>query len=96
MILESIWFGITVIFFLILANGFFAASEIAIIATRKTRIDTLVEKRIRSAVAVARLKEDPDRFLATVQIGVTFVGTLASAIGGAGAVAFLDPLIQSS
>jgi len=95
MFFESIWFGAAVIFLLILANGFFAASEIAIIATRKTRIDTLLEKRVRSAAAVARLKNDPDRFLATVQIGITFVGTLASAIGGAGAIGFLRPRLAS-
>lgn len=92
---ETLWFEITLIFFLILANGFFAASEIAIISTRKTRIDTLLEKGVRSAAAVARLKNDPDRFLATVQIGVTVVGTLASAIGGAAAIGFLKPMIES-
>jgi putative hemolysin len=95
MFFESLWFQIALIFSLILANGFFAASEIAIIATRKTRIDTLLEKGVRSAAAVARLKNDPDRFLATVQIGVTLVGTLASVIGGAAAIEFLKPLIQS-
>lgn len=95
MFFESLWFEITLIFFLILANGFFAASEIAIIATRKTRIDTLLEKGVKSAAAVARLKSDPDRFLATVQIGVTLVGTLASAIGGAAAIEFLKPSIDS-
>ncbi|TAK06618.1 HlyC/CorC family transporter, partial [bacterium] len=92
---ESFWFEVVLIFFLILANGFFAAAEIAVIATRKTRIDSLLEKGVRSATVVARLKDDPDRFLATVQIGVTLVGTLASAIGGAAAVQFLKPLIES-
>lgn len=95
MFFESFWFEAIVIFLLILANGFFAASEIAVIATRKTRIDTLLEKGVRSAAAAARLKNDPDRFLATVQIGVTLGGTLASAIGGAAAIEFLKPLIQS-
>ena len=95
MFIESFWFELVLIFFLILANGFFAASEIAIIATRKTRIDSLVEKGVRSATLLARLKDDPDRFLATVQIGVTVVGTLASAIGGAAAIEYLKPLIQS-
>jgi len=95
MFFESFWFEVLLIFLLILANGFFAASEIAIIAMRKSRIDTLLEKGVRSAGAVARLKSDPDRFLATVQIGVTLVGTLASAIGGATAVQFLKPWIQS-
>ncbi|OGQ72151.1 MAG: hypothetical protein A3G94_04520 [Deltaproteobacteria bacterium RIFCSPLOWO2_12_FULL_60_16] len=93
--MEGLWFEVALIFFLIMANGFFAASEIAVIATRKTRIDSLVEKGVRSAVAVARLKEDPDRFLATVQIGVTLVGTLASAIGGAAAIEFLKPMVES-
>lgn len=95
MFIEGLWFEVALIFCLILANGFFAASEIAIIATRKTRIDTLLEKGVRSAAAVARLKNDPDRFLATVQIGVTIMGTLASAIGGAVAIEFLKPSIQS-
>jgi len=95
MFIESFWFEVVLIFFLILANGFFAAAEIAVIATRKTRIDSLLEKGVRSATVVARLKDDPDRFLATVQIGVTLVGTLASAIGGAAAVQFLKPLIES-
>ncbi|MBI2986789.1 MAG: HlyC/CorC family transporter [Deltaproteobacteria bacterium] len=95
MFIESFWFEIVLIFCLILANGFFSASEIAIIATRKTRIESLVEKGVRSAAAVARLKDDPDRFLATVQIGVTVVGTLASAIGGAAAIQFLKPQIES-
>ncbi|NIO09181.1 MAG: DUF21 domain-containing protein [Deltaproteobacteria bacterium] len=95
MFLESFWFEVVLIFALILANGFFAASEIAIIATRKTRIDALLEKGVRSAAAVARLKNDPDRFLATVQIGITMVGTLASAIGGAAAVQYLTPIFAS-
>ena len=88
MILENIWFEAVLIFVLILANGFFAASEIAMIATRKSRIDTLLGKGVKSAAAVARLKNDPDRFLATVQIGVTVVSSLASAIGGAAAIGF--------
>lgn len=95
MSVDSLWLEAALIFLLILANGFFAASEIAIIATRKTRIETLLEKGVRSAASVGRLKSDPDRFLATVQIGVTLVGTLASAIGGAAAIRFLKPVIQS-
>ena len=95
MFFESLWFEILLIFFLILANGFFAAAEIAIISTRKSRIDTLLKKGVKSAAAVARLKNDPDRFLATVQVGVTMVGTLASAIGGAAAIEFLKPMILS-
>ncbi len=95
MIPESLWLEALLIVALILANGFFAASEIAVIAMRKSRIDALVEKGSRSAATVARLKNDPDRFLATVQIGVTVVATLASAIGGAAAIEYLRPQIAS-
>jgi len=87
------WLEALLILALIFANGFFAASEIAMIATRKSRIDALLEKGVRSAAAVARLKNDPDRFLATVQIGVTIVSSLASAIGGAAAISYLKPQI---
>jgi putative hemolysin len=93
MTLDSFWFECVLILVLILANGFFAASEIAMIAMRKSRIDALVEKGVRSAAAVARLKADPDRFLATVQIGVTIVSSFASALGGAAAIDFLKPQI---
>lgn len=95
MMLENLWFEAFLIFILILANGFFAASEIAMIATRKSRIDALLERGVKSAAAVARLKNDPDRFLATVQIGVTLVSSFASAIGGAAAIAYLKPQIES-
>jgi putative hemolysin len=93
---ETLWFQVGLILLLIFANGFFAAAEIAVIATRKSRLDTLVEKGVRSAAIVARLKNEPDRFLATVQIGVTVVGTLASAVGGAAAIEYLRPLIESA
>ena len=95
MMLENIWFEAFLIFILILVNGFFAASEIAMIATRKSRVDALLERGVKSAAAVARLKNDPDRFLATVQIGVTVVSSFASAIGGAAAIAYLKPQIES-
>jgi putative hemolysin len=93
--LTNMWFEALLIFVLILANGFFAASEIAVIVMRKSRIDALLEKGIKSAAAIARLKNDPDRFLATVQIGVTVVSSLASAIGGAAAIGYLKPQIES-
>jgi len=94
MTLESFGLETILILLLILANGFFAASEIAMVAMRKSRIDSLLERGLSSAAAVARLKNDPDRFLATVQIGVTLVGSFASALGGAAAIGFVEPLIS--
>ena len=54
MIRQFIWLEPGLIFALILANGFFAAAEIAIIATRKSRIDALLEKGVKAAAAVAQ------------------------------------------
>ena len=95
MTVGDFWLEALLILALIFANGFFAASEIAMIATRKSRIDALLERGVSSAAAVARLKNDPDRFLATVQIGVTIVSSLASAIGGAAAISYLKPQIAA-
>ena len=95
MTLDNFWFQAILILALIFANGFFAASEIAMIAMRKSRIEALVDKGVKAAAAVARLKADPDRFLATVQIGVTVVSSFASALGGAAAIGYLKPEIAS-
>ncbi len=95
MTLDYFWIEAVLIVVLILANGFFAASEIAMIAMRKSRIDALLEKGVTAAAAVARLKNDPDRFLATVQIGVTVVSSFASAVGGAAAIGYLKPQIAA-
>lgn len=90
------WSETALILFLILANGFFAGSEIAIVSVRRSRIDQLIEQGYASAQVVGRLKDDSDRFLATVQIGMTLVGSLASAVGGASAVEYLRPVFQRS
>jgi len=80
---------------LILLNGFFAGAEIAVISARRGRIQPRAQAGDRAAQALLRLKADPDRFLATVQIGVTLVGTLASAVGGVAAVERLEPLFTA-
>ncbi|WP_157601367.1 CNNM domain-containing protein, partial [Stigmatella aurantiaca] len=67
---------------LVLANGIFAGAEIAIISLRKTRLRELVEAGSSSAPAVLALRDDPERFLATVQIGISVVGATAAAFGG--------------
>lgn len=93
--MEPIAVELVVIFFLILANGFFAGSELAIISARKSTIARLVAEGNTRAMVVDKLQKDPHRFLATVQIGVTVVGSLASAVGGAAAVEYLKPLLDS-
>lgn len=88
------WFEVLLILFLILANGFFAGAEIAIISSRKSRIKHLLERGDKRAEVVHRLQSEPDNFLATVQVGITFVGMLAGAVGGATAIEALKPFLQ--
>ena len=90
------WSDVTLILLLIFMNGFFSGSEIAVISVRRSRIEQLIVEGKTSARIVGRLKDESDRFLATVQIGVTLVGAFASAIGGASAVAYFGPMLQQS
>jgi magnesium and cobalt exporter, CNNM family len=66
---------------LILISGFFAASEIALITVRRHRLQSLADEGHRGARTAQRLTADPSRFLATIQVGMTFLGFLASAFG---------------
>ena len=92
---DGILIELALIGLLILVNGFFAGAEIAVVSARTPRLRGLAEEGNRRAAAALRLKEDPDRFLATVQIGVTLVGTLASAVGGVAAIEKLEPAIDA-
>ena len=71
------------ILLLVLLNGFFAMSEMAVIASRKARLAARAARGDRRARHVLQLAERPGRFLSTVQVGITLVGILAGAIGGA-------------
>jgi putative hemolysin len=93
--MESYWLEILLIIILILANAFFASSEFALISARKSKISHKAKKGDKRAILVKKLQSEPDRFLATVQIGVTLVGTLAAVVGGARVVRLIIPLIQS-
>jgi putative hemolysin len=73
---------ILLIFVLILANGLFAGAEIAIIAARRGRLEQRAAEGSRNARWALELARDPDRFLPTVQIGITLVGAFAAAYGG--------------
>lgn len=89
----NIIFDIGVIVFLIFINGFFSGSEIAIISLKKSRLQTLAAQGLKSARLLIKIKEDPDHFFATVQIGVTLVGTIASAYGGTRLLVHLHPFL---
>jgi putative hemolysin len=81
---------------LILVNGLFSGSEIAIISAKRSIIENLSREGNRKATLVSTMKADPEKFLATVQVGVTVVGTLASVMGGVLASDYLEPYFESA
>ncbi len=90
-----------VVLILVAIEAVFVAAEIALVTLRHSRIDQLIDEGHRNAKRVKKLVEDPGRFLAVAQIGVTFVGFLASAYaavnlaerltGAIAGIAFLEP-----
>lgn len=78
-----LWLQIAIVFLLILLNGFFAMAEMAVVSARKARLQHAAELGREGARVALELKRDPGRFLSTVQIGITVIGVLASAFGGA-------------
>lgn len=92
--MQELFWEIFLIFILILFNGYLAGIEIAVVTARKSHIKQLAESGSKKARIFLRLKEEPDRFLATIQIGITLVGVLASAVGGAAAIEVFKPAIQ--
>ncbi|MBI5643188.1 MAG: HlyC/CorC family transporter [Deltaproteobacteria bacterium] len=95
MSVEGLIFEAIFIFILIILNGFFSSAEIAIISAKRSVIEKLAKEGNSSAAVVNRMKEEPDKFLATVQVGVTVVSTLASVVGGVTAATHLKPVIAS-
>ncbi len=86
--------GVIIIIVLLVLNGLFSAAETAIVASRKSKIKELLRKRKdRKTEMLLSLKENPERFLSTVQIGITLFGTLSSAVGGLMAVKHIMPVI---
>jgi putative hemolysin len=76
---SSVWFEIFVVILLILLNGFFAMSELAIVSARRARLKPLADAGHKGARKAIELGEDPTLFLSTVQIGITLVGIVAGA-----------------
>ena len=72
-----------VICLLIVLNGAFAMSEMAVVSSRRTRLKRMASHGSRGAAVALRLLDDPSRFLSTVQIGITLIGIGAGAYGGA-------------
>ncbi|CAN5774065.1 hypothetical protein BH11MYX2_BH11MYX2_25020 [soil metagenome] len=74
----------------LVGNGLFAGAEIAVLSVRKTRLSEFIRRRDKRALSVKRLRDNPERFLATVQVCITTFGTAASVYGGA----TLEPILE--
>jgi len=81
--MSGIVIEVTIILVLIALNGLLAMAEISVVAARKARLLQLVEQGAEKAIGALQLANDPGDFLSTVQIGITLVGILAGAFGGA-------------
>ena len=76
----NLFLSILLILFLILVNAFFAMSEIALISLSDNKIKKMAQDGDKKASRILRLLEQPSRFLATIQSGITLAGFLASAV----------------
>ncbi len=81
--MSGIVFQIVVLLLLLVANGIFALSELAVASSRKARLQQRAEAGDAGAQAALDLANDPGRFLSSVQIGITLIGILTGAFGGA-------------
>lgn len=77
---------------LVILNGVFSMSEMSLVSARRARLQPLADEGDKGAQAAIQLMENPDRFLSTVQIGITLIGVLAGVFGGA---SLAEPLAES-
>lgn len=92
--MNNVLIQIIVILLLILTNGVFAMSELAIVTARPSRLQQMAARGTRGAQAALDLAAAPNRFLSTVQIGITLIGILAGAFGGSTIARQLAPLLE--
>ncbi|MGC2855549.1 hemolysin family protein [Novispirillum sp. DQ9] len=79
----SVWFELSILGALLLLNGFLAMSELAVVSSRKARLQAMADAGSKGARRALRLLDNSGSFLSTVQIGITLVGVVAGAFSGA-------------
>lgn len=85
-------FGILIL--LLLINGFFSASELGVVSARRSRLEAAAARGERGAAAATRLADKPGAFLATVQIGITLIGTISAVFAGGSLTRYAEPLLR--
>ena len=88
------FFEIGIVVVLILFNAVFSATEMALVTIRKSRVNQMADEGKRGARRILHLKSDPGRFLAVIQIGITFIGFLAAAFAGVSLSAPLEEALD--
>ena len=83
-----------IIFILLIMNGVFAMYEIALVSSSKARLETLASKGNKSASGVLKQLEEPEKFLSTIQIGITLIGIVSGAYGGVAIADEFVPLFE--
>lgn len=79
----TVWLELAIVVGLTLLNGFFAMAELAIVSSRRIRLQQMAEAGSRGAVRAIALADNPGRFLSGVQVGITLIGIMSGAFGGA-------------
>jgi len=79
---------------LVLANGFFVAAEFALVSIRRTRVEELVQQRRPGAQAVKKALENPDRFIAATQLGITLASLGLGWVGEPAVARFIEPVVS--
>lgn len=92
--MSGVWMQILLIIALVLVNAFFAATEIAVVSSKALRVRQMAAAGHKGAIILEKLMADPSRFLATIQVGITFAGFLASASAAVGLSAPLAALLR--
>ena len=85
--------AIVVVLLLVVLNGLFAMTELAVVSSRKSKLQSRAERGDRGARAALRLSEEPTQFLSAVQVGITLIGILAGAYGQASIAGQLDEIL---
>jgi len=85
---------VLIILMLIVLNGFFALSEIAVVSSSKTKLESERKKGNSGAETALKLKADPDNFLSAVQVGITLIGIVNGAYGGSTLSVYVEPFFR--
>jgi putative hemolysin len=88
--------AIVVVLLLVVLNGLFAMTELAVVSSRKSKLQSRAERGDRGARAALKLAEDPTHFLSAVQVGITLIGILAGAYGQAAIGGELNRILETS